>query len=196
MSFSQEASKTLKGIPCHPSKICKSLLEHLILPSVLPGCFSLPSSKLYSRTCQYPIKEHLILSVGSNFALSRTPQFPRRKHTSEHLFYRTDPSSSFQISVIFSWKGKAETIFHTSSSLICSKSCSCITIKILFIHNTEKTNPIFFPTFLIWSTKNTLSFYLCTFMFTFSSKFLRTSLIIKGLIKHEKKFNSKVFHDT
>ena len=162
----------------------------------MPQCLSLSSSKLYSRTCQYPIKEHLILSVGPNFALSRTPQIPWQKHTSEHLFYRTAPSSSFQISVIFSWKGKAKTIFHTSSSLIYSKSCSCITIKILFIHNSEKTNPIFFPIFLIWSTKNTLSFYLFAFMFTFSFKFLWTSLIIKGLIKHEKKVNSKVFHDT
>ena len=34
-----------------------------------------------------------------------------------------------------------------------------------------------------------------TFMFTFSFKFLQTSLIIKELIKHENKFNRKVFHD-
>ena len=36
--FSQEASKYLKGIPCYPRKICKSLPKHLILPSILPGC--------------------------------------------------------------------------------------------------------------------------------------------------------------
>ena len=32
-------------------------------------------------------------------------------------------------------------------------------------------------------------------MFTFSFKFLQTSLITKELIKHENKFNRKVFHD-
>ena len=32
------------------------------------------------------------------------------------------------------------------------------------------------------------------FMFTFSFKFSQTSLIIKELIKHENKFNRKVFH--
>ena len=72
-SFSQEPSKILKGIPCYLSKICKSLPEHLTLPSTLPGCLSLSSSRLCSRTRQYPIKEHLILSVGPDFVLSRTP---------------------------------------------------------------------------------------------------------------------------
>ena len=33
------------------------------------------------------------------------------------------------------------------------------------------------------------------FMFTFSCKFLQTSLIIKELIKHENKLNRKVFYD-
>ena len=33
-------------------------------------------------------------------------------------------------------------------------------------------------------------------MFTFSFKFLETSLIIKELIKHENKFNRKVFDDS
>ena len=32
-------------------------------------------------------------------------------------------------------------------------------------------------------------------MFTFSFKFSHTSFIIKELIKHENKFNRKVFHD-
>ena len=63
VSFSQEASKNLKGIPCYPSKICKSLSEYLILSFILRGCLSLFSSRLYSRTRQYPIKKHLILSV-------------------------------------------------------------------------------------------------------------------------------------
>ena len=89
VSFSQEASKNLKGIPCYPSKICKSLPKHLILPSILPGCLSLSSFRLYSRTCQYPIKEHVILSVCPDLILSRTLQIPWQKHTSENLFYRT-----------------------------------------------------------------------------------------------------------
>ena len=33
------------------------------------------------------------------------------------------------------------------------------------------------------------------FVFTFSFKVLQTSLIIEELIKHEKKFNGKVFQD-
>ena len=117
MSFSQEASKNLKGIPCYFSKICKYLPEHLSLPPIWPGCLSLFSSRLYSRTHQYPIKERLILSVCPDSVLSRTPQIPWQKHTSEHLFYRTAPSGCFQMSVIFLKKGKTETIFHTSSDL-------------------------------------------------------------------------------
>ena len=56
VTFSQEASKNLKGTPCYPSKICKSLSEYLILSFILPGCLSLSSSRLYSRTHQYPLK--------------------------------------------------------------------------------------------------------------------------------------------
>ena len=33
------------------------------------------------------------------------------------------------------------------------------------------------------------------FMFTFSFKFLKTPLTLKELVKHENKFNRKVFHD-
>ena len=33
------------------------------------------------------------------------------------------------------------------------------------------------------------------FYFTFSVKYLQPSLIIRELIKHENKFNRKVFHD-
>ena len=48
------------------------------------------------------LTEHLILSVCPDFVLSRTAQFTRHKHTSEHLFYRTAPSGCFKMSVIFS----------------------------------------------------------------------------------------------
>ena len=108
-SFSQETSKNLKGIPCYPSKKCKSLPEHLILPSILPGCLSLSSSRLYSRTRQYPIKKHLILSVCPDFVLSRTPPNSLAK---AHL--RT---SFLQNSFKCQLKGKTEANFHTSSEL-------------------------------------------------------------------------------
>ena len=98
----REASKNLKGMPSYPNKICKSLPEPLSLPTILSGCLSLSSCRLYSRTRQYPIKEHLILSVSPDSVLSRTPQIPWQKHTSEHLFYKTALSSCFQMSVIFS----------------------------------------------------------------------------------------------
>ena len=75
------------------------------------------SSRLYSRTRQYPtekgklLTEHLILSVCPDFVLSRAPQFPRQKHTSENLFYRTAPSGCFRISVIFLEREKQKKIF-------------------------------------------------------------------------------------
>ena len=147
MSFSQEASKKLKGIPCYRSKLCKSLPEHLLLPSILPGCLRLSSFRLYSRTSQYPIKEHLILSVCPEFVLSRIPQIPWQKHTSELPFYRTAPSSCFQMPVIFLKKEKQKQFFLPPLSLIRSKSCNCIKIKILIIHNSEKATPIYLPFF-------------------------------------------------
>ena len=101
MSFSQEASKNFKGIPYYPSKICKSLPEHLILPSILRECLSLSSSRLYSRTRQYPIKKHLILSVGPDFVLFRTPQIPWQKHTLKHLFSEQLPVAAFKCQLFF-----------------------------------------------------------------------------------------------
>ena len=49
--------------------------------------------------------------------------------------------------------------------------------------------------FFQYKVRKTTLCLLFTFMFTFSFKFLQTSLITKELIKHENKFNSKVFHD-
>ena len=118
MSSSQEARKNLKGIPCYPSKICKSLPEHLILQSILPGCLSLFSSRLYSRTRQYPIKEHLILSECPDFVLSRTPQIPWQKHTSEHLFYKTAPSSCFHKCQLFFLKGTLMQIWNSENIFV------------------------------------------------------------------------------
>ena len=108
-SFSQEASKCLKGIPCYPRKICKSLPEHLILPSILPGCFEFVLQTILQNTSISHTKR-LIFSVCPNIAASRIPQMPWQKHTSEHLFYRTAPSGCFQTSVI-SLKGKKQKPF-------------------------------------------------------------------------------------
>ena len=75
------------------------------------------SSRLYSRTRQYPtekgklLTEHLILSVCPDFVLSRAPQFPRQKHTSENLFYTTAPNACFRISVIFLEREKQKIFF-------------------------------------------------------------------------------------
>ena len=140
MSFSKKASINLKGIPCYPSKICKSWPEHLILASILPGCLSLSSSRLYSGTSQYPLEEQLILSVDPNIVLSRTPQIPRQKHNffAEQLLVAT-----FICQLFFLKREKQKQFF------IRSKSCNCIKIKILFIYNFEKTTPIYLPIFLI-----------------------------------------------
>ena len=48
--------------------------------------------------------------------------------------------------------------------------------------------------FFQYKVRKTFLYLLFTFTFTFS-KFLQTSLITKELIKHENKFNRKVFDD-
>ena len=80
------------------------------------------------------------MSKCPNFVLSRAPQIPRQKYTSEHLFYRTASSGFCQISVIFLKKGKKQKqLFIPPLCLIRLKSCNCIKIvKIVFIHNFEK----------------------------------------------------------
>ena len=118
MSFSQEASKNLKGRPCYPSKICKSLPEHLILPSILTGCMSLPSSRLYCRTRQYPVNEHLILSLcptlyypeNLKFTGENTPQ-----NTPQNTFFTEQlPVTAFKchfLKCYFLLKGKNRNNF-------------------------------------------------------------------------------------
>ena len=49
--------------------------------------------------------------------------------------------------------------------------------------------------FFQYKVRKTTLCLLFTFMFTFSYKFLQTSLITKELIKYENTFNRKVFHD-
>ena len=49
--------------------------------------------------------------------------------------------------------------------------------------------------FFQYKVRKTILCLLFTFMFTFFFKILQTSLTTKELIKHENKFNRKVFHD-
>ena len=115
------------------------------------------------------LTEHLILSVCPNFVLSRTPQ---------HL--RTAPSGCFQMSVTFSERKKQNQFFIPPLWLIRMKSFNCIKIKSISLIILKKTTPIYLSIFLIQNMKNhfMVAFY---FMFTFSFKFLQTSLILKEL---------------
>ena len=102
----------------------------------LPGCFEFVLQIIIQNTSISYTKgkyltEHLILSVCPNFVLSRTPLVPRQKHTSEYQFYRTAPSGYFQ-------REKQKQLFIPPLCLIRLKSCYCIKIKILFIHNSDK----------------------------------------------------------
>ena len=83
---------------------------------------------------------------------------------------------------------------HFPLTLIRLKSCNRIKVKILFIHDSEKTTRIYLQ-FFQYEVRKTILCLLFTFMFTFSFKFMQMSLIIKELIKHENKFNRKFFHD-
>ena len=110
-------------MPYYPRKICKYIQEYLILP----GCFEfvlqvIIQNKSTSTQKGKILTEHLILSVCPDFVLSRTPHFPRQKHTSEHLFYRTAPSNCFQMSVIFLEREKQKNFFIPPEAVI--RSCS------------------------------------------------------------------------
>ena len=82
------------------------------------------SSRLQSRTHQCPtqkdqiLTEHLILSVRPDFVLSRTPQFPRQKHTSEHLFHRTAPIGCLKMSAILSEREKPKIFFTPPEAVV------------------------------------------------------------------------------
>ena len=81
-------------------EICNSLPEYLNLPAILSGCFEFVLQIILQNTSishakRHIFKEHLILSMCPDFVLSRAPQIPWQKHTSEHRFYRTAPSGCF-----------------------------------------------------------------------------------------------------
>ena len=86
-------------------------------------CFPVKFAKFLRTTFLTEHFQWLLLRVPNfvsvpDFVLSRTPQIPWQKHSSEHLFYKIAPSGCFQMSEIFLKKGKTEIIFHTSSELI------------------------------------------------------------------------------
>ena len=57
-----------------------------------------------------------------DFVLSRTPHFPRQKHTSENLFYRTASSDCFQKSLIFLEREKQKNFFIPPEAFV--RRCS------------------------------------------------------------------------
>ena len=80
------------------------------------------------------------MSVYPDFVLSRTPQIPRKKYTSEHFFLQ----NSFQwllsnFSCFFKKGKKQKQFFIPPRCLIRLKSCNFIKIvKIVFIHDFEE----------------------------------------------------------
>ena len=117
-------------MPYYPRKICKYIQEYLILP----GCFEfvlqvIIQNKSTSTQKGKILTEHLILSVCPDFELSRTPQFPRQKHTSEHLFYRTAANGCFQISVVFLEREKQKNFFTTPEAVVMRCSVNKVVLK-------------------------------------------------------------------
>ena len=82
---------------------------------------------------------------------------------------------------LFFWKREKQKQFSILAlSFIRSKSCNCVNIKILFIHNSGKTTPIFY--FFNTRYEKIVLGLLFTYVFTYiyiSFKILQTSLIIK-----------------
>ena len=62
------------------------------------------------------------MSVRPDFVLFRTPQFPRQKHTSEHLFYRAVPSGCLKMSAILSEREKPKIFFAPPEAVV--RRCS------------------------------------------------------------------------
>ena len=151
----------------YPWKICKSLPEYLISQ----GALSL-SSNYNTEHINIPRKKRQIFNRAPNivsalrlFTIQSISNSQSKTHLSTSFLQSSSQWLLSQMSVIFLERQKQKQFSIPPLCLIQLKSCSCIKIKILFIHK-----PIIF------------AFY------------FKTSLIIKELIKHENKFNRKVFH--
>ena len=107
--------------------------------------------------------------------IQNTSNSQAKKAPQNTLFKEQLPVAAFKCPLFFLNRKKQIQFFIPPLSLIRSKSCNCIKIKTLFIHNYEKTTPIL--------------------RFHFTLNFCRRSLIIKDLIKHKNKFNRKFLHD-
>ena len=137
-----------------------------------------------SRFCQYA--PSLYYPENLEFFGKSTPQ--------NTFFTEQLPVAAFKCQLFFLKREKQKQFFILPLTLIRLKSCNCIKIKILLIHDSEKLLESVFQFFQYKVRQNTLCL-LFTFMFIFYFKFLQTTLITKELIKHENKFNRKVFHD-
>ena len=86
------------------------------------------------------LTEHLILSMCPDFVLSRTPQIPRQKYTSEYPFIEQLLVVSVKFQLFFKkGKKKQKQLSILPLCLIRLKSCNCIKIvKIVFIFNFAK----------------------------------------------------------
>ena len=74
-----------------------------------------------------------------DFLLSRTPQIPRQKYTSEHLFIEQLPVASVKFQLFFKKGKKQKQFFIPPLCLIRLKSCNFTKIvKIVFIHDFEE----------------------------------------------------------
>ena len=98
------------------------------------------------------LTEHLILSMCPDFLLSRTPQIPRQKYTSEHLFIEQLPVASVKFQLFFKKGKKQEQFFIPPLCLIRLKSCNCIKIVKMFSFIILQKN---------YSNRSSVSFKFC-----------------------------------
>ena len=76
--------------------IFRGCSEFALLIKIQNTSISKAKRHVFNRTPNFPSVSSLaaeMLFFLAEVALSRTPQTPRQKHTSEHLFYKTASSS-------------------------------------------------------------------------------------------------------
>ena len=107
-------------------------------------------------------------------------------------FYRTAPSAS-KCQLFFLKREKQKQFFIHPLTLIGLKLIASKLKSFYFIILQKLLESIL--QFFQYKVRKTTLCLLFTFMFIFFFKFLQTSLTRKELIKHENKFNRKVFHE-
>ena len=133
--------------------------------------------------------------------LSRTPQFSRQKHTSEHFFYRTASNGCVQISTIFLKKEKTEQKFHSTRSshpeVFCKKSVLKSFTKFkgkhlycsLFFHNFGGLKPA-----TLLKRRPQHSCFLCIFSEIFQNTFFHRTPPVAACVKSQKCDEDPVKH--